>query len=490
MGVMRFTVPPDRIPAELLPQVFVTGLDRVPWWVQTRQEGNQLLLERLVSDSGNLCVPWPVEGFGRLALSTATLLEREEPYALPLELARGKVAQVRNQLSEWEIQGLESSPELRQKLHEATQLFSRALSCQADLARSQRVAEASLQRAVEAAQLLTDCYREQALAVRHRAAERLPTLLGAHLGSSLPDDFTTEQCRTAFNAACVPLVWREIQPEEGRFDWSVSDKQMAWCRAKDLTVAAGPLLLLDDYNLPDWLHMYQGEFDTILEFASRFVELVVRRYRGSVSLWIGAGRINTADVLSLSEEEKVRLVARGVDVVHALDADRELLLSFDQPWGEYLTERMNDLPPLHFADALVRAGLGVSGLMLELNLGYVPAGSVPRDALEVSRLLDYWSCLGTPLYVAVTVPSAARPDLLAQRRTAVMEGESSVTTQESWVREYLPLMLAKPFLKGILWNQLRDYERHDFPHGGLFDLRRQPKPALHQLAALRKAHLR
>ncbi len=55
---------------------------------------------------------------------------------------------------------------------------------------------------------------------------------------------------------------------------------------------------------------------------------------------------------------------------------------------------------------------------------------------------------------------------------------------------YVPLILAKPYVHGIVWNQLRDFEPHDFPHGGLIDLRRQPKPALAQLAAIRRAHLK
>jgi hypothetical protein len=57
------------------------------------------------------------------------------------------------------------------------------------------------------------------------------------------------------------------------------------------------------------------------------------------------------------------------------------------------------------------------------------------------------------------------------------------------VRRYVTLLLAKPYVDGILWNQLRDAELHEFPHGGLFDADDHPKPALRQLASLREAHL-
>ena len=37
--------------------------------------------------------------------------------------------------------------------------------------------------------------------------------------------------------------------------------------------------------------------------------------------------------------------------------------------------------------------------------------------------------------------------------------------------------LAKPMVQGVIWNQLRDSDPHDFPHGGLFDDRRHAELA-------------
>jgi hypothetical protein len=49
--------------------------------------------------------------------------------------------------------------------------------------------------------------------------------------------------------------------------------------------------------------------------------------------------------------------------------------------------------------------------------------------------------------------------------------------------------LAKPFVQGVLWNQLCDNQSHDFPHGGLFDAEGKAKRSLRTLAAIRKAYL-
>ncbi len=158
--------------------------------------------------------------------------------------------------------------------------------------------------------------------------------------------------------------------------------------------------------------------------------------------------------------------------------------------GEYLTQKPHDFPPLHFADALIRAGIGVSGVVLEINVGYSPGGTMCRDPLDFGRQIDYWSMLGVPIYLSLTVPSSSNADPLAHRRVKLPPDHWTPKSQQTWVTRYLPLLLSKPSVHGIYWNQLRDSEPHDFPHGGLFDLRRHPKPVLRQLESIRQAHLR
>ena len=197
----------------------------------------------------------------------------------------------------------------------------------------------------------------------------------------------------------MPVSWREVETGEETFSWDISDKQVQWCAAHGLRVCAGPLLPLDSRGIPDWLSLYEEDFDSVSAFATAFIQAAVTRYRGKVDLWVCASRVNTAKILSLTEEEKVRLSARTIELIRGIDPRTPVVVSFDQPWGEYLGRREMDYPPLHFADALVRANLGLSGLMLELNVGYTPGGTPLRDPLEVSRHLDYWSMLGVPLYI-------------------------------------------------------------------------------------------
>ncbi len=127
MGMMRFRVfPRERITEEMAQQAYLSGLDRTPWPVRTSIEGGQILFQRSVSDSANVHVPWPVEGYGQLTLTSGSLMERPEPYWLPLELARGTIVQVRNQLSDWEVIGLAVPAAVHTKLAAAVERFSRA----------------------------------------------------------------------------------------------------------------------------------------------------------------------------------------------------------------------------------------------------------------------------------------------------------------------------------------------------------------------------
>jgi hypothetical protein len=60
-------------------------------------------------------------------------------------------------------------------------------------------------------------------------------------------------------------------------------------------------------------------------------------------------------------------------------------------------------------------------------------------------------------------------------------------SQAAWASLVAPLMLARPSVQVVLWNQLADAEPHEFPHGGLFDAKGKPKPTLALLRELRKS---
>ena len=153
-------------------------MDRVPWPAKVRQGDGELVIERAASDSANLYIPWQVQGHGLVTLSTGTLMERPDPYYLPLELARGKVGQVRSQLADWRMIGLVIPPEVQQKLADATVCLSRSAVEPQGTPASIEHADLAIRTALDAADLLAGCYTEQALSIRRRNANKLSSFLG------------------------------------------------------------------------------------------------------------------------------------------------------------------------------------------------------------------------------------------------------------------------------------------------------------------------
>jgi hypothetical protein len=493
MGLMRFLVHDrDRIPPGGLDHVFICGLDDLPFFSRAYFHGDQLIVERSETDSGRAHIPWRVNGDAPLLLGTASLREREEPYLLEVELARGTINQLRNQLAQWEMMGLNVSLSLRNLLREATSDFSRAATSQSDPGDAADWAGRALVGALHAMDALAGEYVAQTAEIRRQQPRQAATWVGVNLGQRTPPAEVARQIPRAFNMASIPFSWRSIEAVEGRRDWKQTDALMNWARGAGLKVTGGPILELDDRGLPDWTYLWEGDIDSLRNFMIEHVRAVVERYRSKVHLWQVAARMTRGRALALEEEARLQITARAISTVRQLDPTTPIVVTFDQPWADYMATEELDLAPLHFADALVRADLGLSGLGLELNVGYDPEATVYRPPLAFSRLIDTWGLLDLPLFVSLTLPSGAEEDPHATGKSRVLGGgqaEITADTQRSWAERLMPLMLSKSLVQVLVWNQLSDAAPHPFPHGGLFDAKNKAKPAFKAVQTLREKYL-
>jgi len=498
---MRFVVPSEKRIAEGAVECgYLSGIEGIPWrgrcvWRpdSTDVPGFRgLVIERSVSDSGNFCIPWTVDGYGELALTTASLMERARPYNLPVELARGALNRWRNQAADWTMCGMAVPDELTKTLSSISATFADAVSAEGE-ARAAELAEIALKAALDASEALADEYTRQTLSALRQRSGPLSTLLGGVLPNQPLIQAETQLLPQAWNSAAVPIAWRAVEETAGRFNWALPDQHIQWCHARGWRVLGGPLLGLEKAVLPDWIYLWEEDFEQLQSYLLNFLRATVQRYQGQVHIWHCAARMNVPGALSLSEEQRLRLVVAAIDEVRRTDPQTPILVSFDQPWAEYLANSPFDLSPLHFADSLIRADLGVAGIGLELNLGYWPGGTLPRDRIEISRQLDRWSLLGLPLVVFLTLPSGNEPIPEAIRPVRVstddVESQPTPERQKTEIQKLVPLLLAKPFVQGLFWNQLSDTDPCEFAHGGLFDAERRPKPSLDALISVRQQHL-
>lgn len=489
MGQLRFTVPaPERLAAHGRELAFVAGTDGIPWEGRARLEGNLLTIDRDQRESGWTHVAWHVPKRGVLMLCTGSLMERPQPYLLPVELARGTITRLRNQSAAWQQAGMNLPPAFVASSRLATTALIAALTEKGPEAEVCRLADESLAHALDAADHLALGYTNQVLEIRRGQHAVLPTLLGARLETA-PAKEIADELAAATNTSLITPRWPLVEPEAGDFDWTATDAAVQWARERGQRICFGPLVQLDRPSLPDWLYLMAGDFDEVLDYVLQHVERVVQRYRGRVHLWHVAARMNLPAGIELDEEQRLKLTVEAVDRVRTLDSRTPMIVSFDRPWAEYVAAEDQELTPLHFADTLVRGGLGLAGIGLELNLGYWPGGSAMRDPLEISRLVDRWSQLGVPLVLQLTMPSQNTPDPLARHHEKPGYCQPfhpfTPTEQAAVINRIGTLLLAKQPVQALFWNQVRDDAPHDYPHGGLIDLGGKPKPVLSVLAKLR-----
>jgi hypothetical protein len=493
MGQMRFFSPdPNKLTAVAVDRAYLAGIEGIPWSSRNILHQQHLILERPLQESGNLFILWAVDGYGEFVLSTASLMESEKSYHLPIELARGTLNRLRALAAEAPVQGWSVPGPLEEKVGAACRAFVEAVTLQDKPKQAAVLAETSLSLALPAIDDLTLAQAEYGLGVRSQSSPRLPTLIAGALDTSPTGTECEEGYVRAFNSAAITTSWREIEENAGQFRWDDLDQRLAWGQQRGLRVCLGPLLRLDRAAIPDWVYLWEDDFEQLQACVYDYIHALANHCLGKVQIWHVASGLNVGGELSLNEDQRLRLAVGTIETLRRLDRQTPIVISFDQPWAEYLAKFDSDLSPLHFADVLHRADLGIAGLGMEINFGYWPGGTLPRDMLEISRQLDRWASLGLPLLISLTAPSAASADNRAASKAQVAFQQSDAVDlqyQSRFVQQIIPVILAKPAVHGIIWNQVFDSMPHPFPHGGLFDPQHHPKPSLTTLADLRQKYL-
>ena len=470
----------------------VSSYDQTPVPTRVQITGDRLTLTRDQNESGYLVVPWPVEPFGTIVVTSTTLRERPEPYRLLVELARGKLNQVRAQTAEWQGIGLRTGPDFDRALVDVTRSFGRAA-----LAGTPSEADSLATRVLEQTHGLADRlsrdYVEQMLATRHSTEGALDTRLMARHTRALRGSAGDEYTR-AFNAANVVFRWRDVEPNEAHYDWTEADAAVAAALAAGLPVTIGPVIDLAPGMLPAWAAGWESDLPALAAVMCDYLETAVSRYKGDVRRWIVCAGFNHADAVGLCDDDRLRLAFRLFEAAAQVDPNLELVLSVAQPWGDYLVSEDQTISPITFPDDLVRAGVRLAAVELELRVGTRPRGSLPRDLLDTARVLDVFGMLGLPLEVLLSLPSSDAEDpAAADHRQAVWRhgwrAGPSPEGQAEWGASLAALAMCWPQVRAVTWDHWSDADPHIVPFGGLLDASGRPKPLLARLRALRTEHL-
>lgn len=492
MGVLRFRIePPSLMPSGQAPSAYITGADGRVHITRSEIQDGVLSLHRQSSDSSTAHITVTIPERGQMVLSTTSLPERDIPYHMGVELLRGCLGDVREQACGWELARMNIPERYRSTQRQAFHCLAAACGTQTEPNLSNPQVLNGLKLALNAADVLIESYVMQRTAGTRSHQITAPTLVGCTL------DATALQARNeftgAFNAARIPIEWRWIEPVEGEYQWELLDHLIERCIDPRMAIIGGPLLDFTTGGLPKWLVPWAGDIANLPSFVCDFVETAINRYTGRIRMWEVAAYGNLGGALSLSEEHRLTVMARAMETAFRTDSDAQFFVRVGQPWGEYLAQGNHRLSPFQLVDALLRSHLGLSGVTLEIAMGYGPPGSLTRTRLAVSRLIDQWSQLGIQLHVVLACPSAIGPDAAAYGGCQVQNGtwrlNWSEETQAAWLEEFLPMISAKPAVTGVFLNSFGDSLAHRYPHAGMLRPDGTAKPALQFVEQHRNANL-
>lgn len=439
MGIVSFLLPDPLSPdAErcLTRASLVGGYDLSPVPAIRRLRDGLLTLTKDANESGYVSVPWPLLGLGEPLCRSSTLRERADPYNLVLELARGELNHVRTQTAEWETIGLELTDADRAELRSVVHQFGTALFADHP-AESDRLCQDVLARSYRLGDRVARTFADQLFHTRLSETGKLPTKLGCRL-SRMPPPEEREIIRETFSAVRIVPEWGKIEASESSYDWTELDALVDWAEKSGLAITVGPLIDLGGV-FPDWFRQWSGDLPSVAAFTCDFVETTIRRYQGRIGTWQVFAGFNHQEVLGLTEDDRIRLAARLLDSARQADPLGTWVMGIAQPWGDYLGTDDHMYSPLVFADTLMRAGFNLAAIELELLIAEGPRGSLPRDPLEVFRILELFAVLGVPLEATLGTPLRANSP-----------------SPEGWAETSLGVVLALPQVAAVYWETWAD----------------------------------
>ena len=485
---------------------------------------------------------------GVVTLQTCLLPSREKPYLLSLELARHRLMAFFNKLEDWALFDLQGDHPALALFERARRAFTLALveaakkdasekGCGGFSPASDRLARSALSLAVEASELLTLEQARTQFAKRasgelaaaaakavtplnaitdHEAAHSRNLLIG-NVGVILPtpvqvgvmvnpNAFTpalTKAAQGCCDFLCMPMRWVDMEPTEGKYLFSNTDRWIEWAvRTARVPVVGGPIIELRRGCVPEWMYIWEHDYETLRELVYEHTRNIVTRYRRTVGTWTVCSGLHVASNFALSFEQMMDLTRLVVMVVRKLQPSAKIQVQIDQPWGEYVGASSRSIPPLVYADMVLQAGVNPDLFALRIETGQPEPGQSTRDLLALSAMLDRYASFDRPLSIAtVSAPSktaaAESLGLDEELEPGYYRAPWSPSSQALWMTRALGVMAAKPYVHSVCWHELFDAapplvpapggKAADNRFDGLLDHEGNAKPALGRLGAIRAA---
>jgi len=453
---------------------YVFGQDGIPVRADLAATEGQITCLKRTPGACGLALLWHAGAPGRLLLSTARLPERKEPYNLNVELARARVMHLIQKREDWGLFDYEDARHLNAEFEQVRRRFVAALQADSP-AQAARLADETLAEAITLGEKFALFHADVFL--RRRRASSAMSRVGFGCVVDLPSDSDRYRQRLgeAFDFVSVPTSWKQLAPKERTYRWERIDAWVNWSVANRRAVHAGPLVSFDPAYVPEWLYIWEHDYEALREMIYEHIQRVVQRYEPKVRLWRVVSGLHAHNSFNLNFEQIMELTRMSCSLVKKLAPRAVVLIDLVLPWGEYYARNQRTIPPLLYADMAVQSGVKFDAFGVQIYMGVPRDGMYVRDLLQVSALLDEFVGFGVPLHVTGTqVPSDITPDAWDGFGGKAPAGEAghwhaqwNPRLQAEWLQAFCRVAISKPFVESVCWRDLGDYEGHHLPHGGL-----------------------
>lgn len=469
---------------------YLFGSDGVPLRAEIGWEEGYIVCNKRAAGPAGLAIVWPVAGAGSLVAETPRLLERKEPYVLPLELARGQLMRLQHKREEWGLFDVPDMPDLAANVAQATELLISALkSDNANEACSH--GEQALAVGLKTAEALTRYHATFLLERRKQTAGFSRRVFGCQVDLSAPVSSCGKLVVEGFDFASLPMHWKSIEPTERNYQWKPLDTWVEWLAKQRIPIKASHLVSLDEAGVPEWLRIWEHDFETVRDLVTEHIRRVVNRYGSFIQVWDVVSGIHAGGRLSFNFEQLMELTRLAVTITRQLAPRSTTIIDVVAPWGEYYACNQRTIPPMLYVDMAIQSGVHFDAIGLQFVFGARKDGLYVRDMFQISSLIDRFAAFGRPIHItAVTVPSgtdtAPHADSGDAQEGGMWHEAWSEGLQAQWVRDFCEVALARPSVETITWRDLTDGSAQGLPHGGLVRTDLTPKRSYEEFLALRK----
>lgn len=469
---------------------YLVGTDDVPLRAEISFDGGVIYCKKRASGPAGITLLWDVSGIGRIMLETVRVPERETPYILQIELARARLMRINHKIEDWGLLDYGGVADVSAQIEQARETLIKAL--QADTpAAAAALGDEALRLAIKGSERLCHFHAGVFLNRRKELGAFGRHVFGCAVPLDKSPDIIPKRIVGVFDFVTVPISWRDVEPTEQTFNWKRLDVWVQALAKHHVPIKGSALLSFSESHVPDWLYIWEHDFDTIRDLAFEHVRRVINRYGQYIQTWDVISGIHAGNCLTFSFEQLMELTRMTAALTKQLSPRSTVIVDLVAPWGEYYARNQRTIPPLLYADMAVQSGVNFDAFGLQLHFGPGVDGMFVRDMFQISSLLDLFAKAGKPLHIsAVQVPSESvvgTTDTDGGPGTAggVWCEPWSEQIQSEWFEKFLEVALSKPFVETVSWHTLADHSSQTVPHGGLLRPDLTPKAAYDQLAKVR-----